>query len=103
MRSVPKEKGLYFFYTDTHRLFMGVCEDLRIQIERHIQVPEAGTRIIPAWADVKPLNGKVCLAYFATPGLGASKREHLKSEHVPGMKPRLNYVCSQISSLLGAA
>lgn len=97
---VPLSRGIYAFSSNDEAVYIGVAENLRAQITRHLEL--GGTGVVPEWV-VNRTFDNVRVAVCETPSMSASNRERMKAEWVPLIRPRLNYLGRLANYVTGAA
>jgi hypothetical protein len=88
---LPKVSGFFWFHCDGADVYFGHAENLRSQVDRLLQIEDAGTRVIPQWIYDGDLSGME-LAIAPCPGVSPSKREPVKTSYVATREPLFNVV-----------
>lgn len=91
--------GLYAFASGGESIYFGVTENLRQQVDRHLEL--GGLELVPEWVLGRKFIG-IEIAVLEVENLSPSKRDQLRSHWVVSTRPQLNYV-GLIGSLSAAA
>ena len=91
LAGVPAQCGFYWLQCDRADIFVGHTDNLRTQVDRLFQVPEASTHVIPEWVGHRDYS-RMELAVAPYAKVSPSKREPFKTSLVTSWEPLYNAV-----------